>query len=458
MKTSTFVRYLILSFFCVTFLGGCSNDDEDNTNLKVSQLPSDAQSFLSYHLPDISPLKIEKMTASDPEDGENYKVSFANDLCITFDPTGLWQEIASISSIFPESLDVFFTKEIKKYTQQNYPNDLITGITRTFWGCLITLQSNKQLTFDYGSNFLGEALHVSQSDELPTTIKQFISQHFPEVKYRTIIKHISINEEDEYEHNYIIWLDGNIKLVFDSNNNWKELDGYNKLLPASFIESLPEKVKEYLANHYPDAEITSIVLSYSSRYTIQVSETQRVVIDPERDATVIETEKINEFINQHFTDITSKMISFPADWIVLIIRVELCNGFDIELDEYYQWISINGNGIPFPKSLQNLLPAEINTYIATKTNGEILKMEKTDSGYRIVLTDGEGLLFSFKGEFIGNEEVPTTPYGKTYQYIRSHFPKELTRSVTYTAGSGWTYTLSNKIEVKFNLEGDLIES
>ena len=71
-------------------------------------------------------------------------------------------------------------------------------------------------------------------------------------------------------------LNGNIKLIFDTNNNWKELDGYGKLLPTSIIESLPIKVREHLANKYPDAQITAILLSHSTRYTIRVSKTLQI--------------------------------------------------------------------------------------------------------------------------------------------------------------------------------------
>lgn len=455
MKRQISIQCLLLSFFCIAFFSGCSNDDDDN--LKTNQLPPEAQSFLTYHLPDQSPLKIEKITPTDLENGDNYKVYFQDDLSITFDQTGGWLNITSLNSIFPGSLDRFVANEESEYIRKNYPNDPITGVTRTFFGNIFTLQSNKELAFQtYQCTFLGEILNIHNLDELPISIKQFISHHFPETKYQTIIKNTSINKEADY--NYIVWLNGNIKLTFDINNNWKELDGYGKLLPTSIIESLPTKVKEYLAKKYPDAQITAIHLSHSTRYTIRVSQTLQVVIDPERENTTIEVNKIDEFINKYFPGITSKSISIPFDYITLVISVNLPNGFDITMNKYYQWLTINGNGYPFPEVLLSVLPDEINQYLVINAKEEITKVETVDYGYRIVLTNGEGIKFDFKGEYLGNEDIPTTPYDKTYKYMRYHFPEKDCRLVTFIVGSGWTYTLFDGTKIMFDLEGNLINN
>ncbi|WP_288206627.1 PepSY-like domain-containing protein [uncultured Parabacteroides sp.] len=455
MKKSISIQCLLLSLFCITFFGGCSNDDDEN--LKTKQLPIEAQNFLTYHLPDQSPSKIEKITSTDPENGDNYKVYFLDDLSITFNQTGDWLNITSPNSTFPGSLNLFFSGEESEYIRKNYPNDPIIGITPTFFGNIFTLQSSKELAFQtYQCIFLGETLDINSLDELPISIKQFISHHFPEAKYQTVIKNTSINEDADY--NYIVWLNGNIKLEFDINNNWKELNGYGKLLPTSIIESLPTKVKEYLTNRYPDAQITSILLTHSTRYTIRISQTLQVVIDPERENTTIEIDKINEFVNKYFTGITSKSISVPFDYITLIINVNLSNGFDITMNKYYQWLTINGNGYPFPEALLSVLPDEINQYIAINAKEEITKVETVDYGYRIVLTNGEGVKFDFKGKYLGNEDIPITPYDKTYKYMRYHFPENLYRPATFIAGSGWTYTLSDGTKIAFDLEGNLINN
>ena len=276
---------LVFSLLFMFLLAACSNDDDEN--LKTKQLPIEAQNFLTYHLPDQSPSKIEKITSTDPENGDNYKVYFQDDLSITFNQIGDWLNITSPNSTFPGSLNLFFSEEESEYIRKNYPNDPIIEITPTFFGNIFTLQSNKELAFQtYQCIFLGETLDINSLDELPTSIKQFISHHFPEAKYQTIIKNTSINEDTDY--NYIVWLNGNIKLEFDINNNWKELDGYGKLLPTSIIESLPTKVKEYLTSRYPEAQITAILLAHSTQYTIRVSKTLQVVIDPEKEHITIE--------------------------------------------------------------------------------------------------------------------------------------------------------------------------
>lgn len=402
MKRSISIQCLLLSFFCITFFSGCSNDDDHN--LKTKQLPIEAQNFLTYHLPDQSPSKIEKITSTDPESGDNYKVYFQDDLSITFDQTGDWLNITSPNGIFPGTLERFVSNEDSKYIQKNYPNDPIVGVTPTFFGNIFTLQSSKELAFQtFQYIFLGEILNINNPEELPASIKQFISRHFPEAKYQTIIKNTSINAENDY--NYIVWLNGNIELVFDTNNNWKELDGYGKLLPTSIIESLPIKVKEYLTNRYPEAQITAILLAHSTEYTIRVSKTHLVVIDPEKEYISIQLNKIDEFINKYFVGITSKTISTPDYYTKPIIKIELPNGFVIIMNKYYQGLTINGNGHPFPEALLNVLPDEINQYMVINAKEKITKVETVDYGYQIVLTNGEELKFDFKGKLLKDEDI-----------------------------------------------------
>lgn len=156
MKTFNTTLCLFIALFCITFLSGCSNDDENNRNIKTEQLPIDAQSFLTNFFPDQPPLTIEKSAATDPEVGLSYKVSLPNDISIIFDETGKWTNISSLNGTFPKTLDPFFTEDKKEYIGKNYPNDPVTGLTKTFYGKIFTLQSDKQLVFQtFESKFLG---------------------------------------------------------------------------------------------------------------------------------------------------------------------------------------------------------------------------------------------------------------------------------------------------------------
>lgn len=399
MKTINATLCLFIALFCITFLSGCSNDDENNRNIKTEQLPIDAQSFLTNFFPDQPPLTIEKSAATDPEVGLSYKVSLPNDISIIFDETGKWTNISSLNGTFPKTLDPFFTEDKKEYIGKNYPNDPVTGLTKTFYGKIFTLQSDKQLVFQtFQSKFLGETI---SDNDLPAEIRKFVSTHFPDVAFQTIIKNTSTDNDPDYK--YMVWMNGNFKLQFDADNKWNELDGFGSLLPVSIIQSLPTEVKERLAERYPDAEVTYILLSYDTRYNFRINDSTIAVIDPKRESVYVDVNKVEDFINKYFDNITSKSISVPTDWITLVIKVKLPNGFVIEMDEYYQWLTINGNGNPFPDTLLPILPENIHQYVSTHSNENITKAEKSDSSYQITLTNGNELQFNLKGDYIGNE-------------------------------------------------------
>ncbi|MBS1652656.1 MAG: PepSY-like domain-containing protein [Bacteroidetes bacterium] len=79
--------------------------------------------------------------------------------------------------------------------------------------------------------------------EVPVTIQNYVSTHFPSTK---------VNQaEIDYEgltKEYEIHLDGNIKLEFDTKNKIKEIKSTSKL-PESVI---PSKISEYVTANYPE--------------------------------------------------------------------------------------------------------------------------------------------------------------------------------------------------------------
>lgn len=258
---------------------------------------------------------------------------------------------------------------------------------------------------------------------------------------------------------YLIWLKGYVKLSFDANSAWNELHSLKDLLPASIVLTLPQEVQDYLANRYPQAKINYISLSDATCYTIQVDSKLQVVIDPAKkpDSVVVSLQKIKEVINRYFPEITIYSASYPAVYdATWSITVKLPNGVDIKLDKEYGWLGMDGNGYPLPDTVHSLFPEKAGAYLATHTTGEISKVALVNTNYLVVLTDGQGFLFDPQGEFIANEEISLTPYEKTYRYIRYHFPDNFNTAPSFKPGEGWTYILSDQLEVKFDLSGNLI--
>lgn len=457
MQMTTFTRWVFACLTGLLLFGGCSEDENEPT-IQREQLPLDAQTFLTRFFPDQLSLEIKRITETESQDTEGYLVTLADETSVTFDENGVWLHVAAPNGDFPETFDTFFTEGMKECVRQTYPGDRIVGITRTFFGDVLTLQSNKQLAFQtFEDTFLGEVLPESSLEELPSTIRNFVSTHFPETPYQWVIKNTSADKNTNFA--YLIWLKGYIKLSFDANSAWNELHSLNDVLPASIVLTLPQEVQDYLARRYPEAKIHYMSLSDTTCYTIEVDSKLQVVIDTENNSAsvVVSMPKIREFINRYFPEISIYSASYPAipdsTWSM---TVKLPNGIDIKLDKEYGWLGMDGNGYPLPETVHSLFPEKIGTYLATHVTAEISKVALADHNYQVVLTDGQGFLFDPQGEFVANEELSLTPYEKTYRYIRYHFPDNFNTTPSFNLGVGWTYVLSDQLEVKFDLSGNLI--
>lgn len=455
MQITALTRWLFLCLTGLVLFGACA-DDEDERIIQRDQLPTDAQIFLTHFFPDQVSLEITRISGTNANDAVGYQVALPDEVSITFDESGLWHHISAENGNFPETLNSFFTEGMKACVRQNYPGDKIVGISNTLYGGdVITLQSNKQLAFlTFEDTFLGEVLPESSLEELPTAIREFISAHFPDTPYQWVIKNISPGKDTNFA--YLIWLKGYVKLSFDADYAWNELHSLNDLLPASIFLSLPQEVQEYVTTHYPKAKINYISLSNSTCYTIQVESNKMITIDTDKNSSsvTISLDKVDAFIHLYFPEISSYSGSYPPDtWSM---NVKLPNGIDFTLDKEYRWLGMDGNGQPLPEIVYSLFPEKIGEYIAVNATGKISAVKLADNHYHVVLTDEQGFLFDQQGEFVANEEISFTPYEKTYRYIRYHYPENYQTFPSLVPGVGWTYTLSDGIEVKFDMEGNFI--
>jgi hypothetical protein len=92
-----------------------------------------------------------------------------------------------------------------------------------------------------------EKEEIMPSSELPNEITSYISKHFPNNTIKQVVK-----DRDGLTKTYDILLSENISLEFNRQKEIIDIDGVAKL-PDSVI---PEKIREYVANNYPDNFIT----------------------------------------------------------------------------------------------------------------------------------------------------------------------------------------------------------
>ena len=453
MKTFLYTLSLFLSLTLVLFTSGCSNDEEGPIQeIDIEVLPSDIHSFLTNNFPGLPAEKAEKINSTDSVSTCFYKVYLPYEITVAFNEEGAWQQV-DVSQQTPQEQLSTFLGDAFSYIQTHHQQEEITTIRkREKGGTIIALTNNQKLVFTYlTSPYVGYEI---TKEELPYPIQNFISAHFADINYEEIIYKEKENDQDKGDFTYLIYLGNNMELRFNRSSDWILIEGNDQPLPASLIESLPEKVKEKLQS-YPLNNITSMTFWYPE-YHIKVSNTTTVVINPDAKPVVFPDQQISQFIQTHFGKLDRRKISHPLNEEKIIFIVSIPNGFDFTTDEQGEWFKINGHGYPVPASITATLPAKILMYINTHYEAEISQIEKTDQ-YLIVLTDETALTFDKESQIVQEESIRLSTQEKAYTYIRYHYPTDIEAYLdSWNADKGFTYRLENGEHVSFDREGNLI--
>lgn len=85
--------------------------------------------------------------------------------------------------------------------------------------------------------------------DLPSNAQQFLQTHFPDVKTSRV-------EEDN--DSYDVYLSNGYEVDFDKKGEWDNVDGNNKVLPESFLLTLPSGIIEYVKANYSNNFIDEV--------------------------------------------------------------------------------------------------------------------------------------------------------------------------------------------------------
>ena len=453
MKTYLNTLSLFLSVTLILFTSSCSNDEDSPIQeIEIEALPFDIESFISNNFPGLPAEKAEKINSTDSISTYLYKVYLPYEITVAFNEEGTWLQV-DISRQTPQEQLRTFLGEALSYIQTHHQQERITTIRkREKGGRIIALTNNQKLVFTHSAfQYVGYEI---TKEELPSPIQNFISTHFADINYKEVIYKEKENDQDKGDFTYLIYLENNIELRFNRSSDWNLIEGNDQPLPASLIESLPEKVKEKLQS-YSLNNITSIMF-WHPEYHIKVNNITTVVINPDAKPVIFPDEQIRQFIQTHFGKFDRRKISHPLNEEKIVFIVSIPNGFDFTTDEQGEWFKINGHGYPVPASITATLPTKIPMYINTHYEAEISRIEKTDQ-YLIVLIDGTALLFDKEGKFVQKETIRLSAKEKAYTYIRYHYPADIGAYLdSWNAEEGFTYRLENGKHIKFDREGNLI--
>jgi hypothetical protein len=87
---------------------------------------------------------------------------------------------------------------------------------------------------------------IIPSSELPSSIKNYVSTHFPTNEIIQVVK-----DRDGFSKSYDVILAGSISLEFNKKNDIDEISSISQL-PDSVI---PEKIRQHTAANFPDNTI-----------------------------------------------------------------------------------------------------------------------------------------------------------------------------------------------------------
>lgn len=88
------------------------------------------------------------------------------------------------------------------------------------------------------------------AENLPASIKTFISTHFPDTKVA-----YAKTENDDMKKSYEVVLTNSVKLEFNKKGEWKNVDCERGAVPQAIV---PEQIRAKVNELYPQAVITSI--------------------------------------------------------------------------------------------------------------------------------------------------------------------------------------------------------
>lgn len=454
MKSFYPVLYLCFLFGLLPFLGSCSEENESSGTIEMNQLPGTAQSFLSNYFPGQTPEKIER-TNTDQENARLlYRVVFPNEVKVEFSENGGWKRLMIPDQKLPGSLDSLWGKIIE-YVQQLFPDDPFTGIENACYGDCVLLSSGKKIAFYYDGTCIGYEMDIKDESGVPQPVRDFVATYFPDGVFQAVVEHIP---NKNVTAGYSFWLENGFKCVLNDRGQWTEVNGGTELLPVSILEALPAKVTEQLYRDYPAAQVTYIRLE-GTCYTIQVSKTVYVTIDPESKPIVVPVMQAQALAEEYFGKLRSISISHPLHTDVLNFKVCLPNGFNMLVNEdASEWLNIDGNGFAFPEKLVASLPEKITEYISAHSNSEITRVDRSvAASFLVELTNGDGLMFDSQGGFLGKEKIELSISEKTYRYMRHQFPDDLNMYFSSYSIEGWIYKLGDGSQARFDRDGNFVE-
>ncbi|MDR0970632.1 MAG: PepSY-like domain-containing protein [Lentimicrobiaceae bacterium] len=427
------ILILLVAFIFVSF-PACKSDS-DNNNLEINRLPQTAQTFISNYFNLYTVNKVTKITEVN-ENGSIYEcrlqkdetnsVTIASAIKIEFDANGNWTKIECLNDgkQLPTAFFELMPTGIQQYLEVNYPNIGINETEKKVFGYKIELLNDKELLFDKNGDILDDYLigqgSTTGNGTATNTIENFVGTHFPDY---TIV-YIKSDYEDGQLCTKVYLRNGyqkSYKIVFDSNDNWREVEGdddYNLAIPESILQLIPESISSYITTSYASTFVVEVQKTLFG-YKIELANDVELYFDANGNLTGSNNggndgnigfeelpETVKTFLNTYYSGVLCREIEKKnhPDSDGTLYEIELFNGAEIDFDANGNWLSVNGDDKVLPESFINTLPIGISTYITENyPTAYISEVEKKTASYKVEIIRNNNdidLYFDLNGVFM----------------------------------------------------------
>jgi len=134
-------RIRIAALWCLTMLLMTACVDE--------KVPPRSKAFIDQYFPHSSIVLVEM--DDDDDDGKEYSVLLNDGTKVEFDLQGDWKRVSRKKTGVPSTL---VPKPILQYVKTNYPEDVITKLSRKPYGFKIELSNDEDVRFNPQGQFI----------------------------------------------------------------------------------------------------------------------------------------------------------------------------------------------------------------------------------------------------------------------------------------------------------------
>lgn len=246
-----------------------------------------------------------------------------------------------------------YPADIDTYVSNNYPNDSIDEVYKEDLSngtskYEVELSSDIELYFDANGNYLGmddDNDNVSLSN-LPQSIKDYVNNNH---SGESIVK--AELEMEDGQDVYEVYLSNGMELYFDTNGNYLSMDDDNSNIN---ISALPQSIKDYINNNYPNATILYAEKDYD------------------------DGQKAYE--------------------------VKLDNGMELEFDSNGNLLSSDDDNVPTSQLPQAIIDYVNNNHPNNTIKEAEIEFEDGQKMYKVELDNDMELYFDMNGNFIKSEQ------------------------------------------------------